>query len=105
MAEKSIRVRAELSGDTTDVKALITHTMETGLRKDAKTGEIIPAHFIQEVTCEHNGKNVLTAGWGVAVSKNPYLSFQFKGGKKGDKIKISWVDNKGDKDTEESQIQ
>lgn len=105
MAEKTIRIRAELSGEITDVKALITHPMETGLRKDAKTNETIPAHYIQEVNCEHNGKNVLTAEWGVAISKNPYLSFQFKGGKKGDKIKISWSDNKGDKDAEEGQIQ
>lgn len=105
MAEKTIRIRAELSGDITDVKALISHSMETGQRKDAKTGELIPAHFIQEVNCELNGKTVLVAQWGVAVSKNPYLSYQFKGGKKGDKIKISWVDNKGDKDSEEGAIQ
>ena len=105
MAEKSIRIRAELSGDVTDVKALINHTMETGLRKDAKTGETIPAHFIQEVTCELNGKQNFTAQWGVAISKNPYLSYQFKGGKKGEKIKISWVDNKCDKDSEEVQVQ
>lgn len=104
MAEKTIRIRAELSGDITDVKALVSHPMETGLRKDAKTGELIPAHFIQEVNCEHNGKTVVTAQWGVAISKNPYLSYQFKGGKKGDKIKISWVDNKGDKDSEEGKI-
>lgn len=104
MAEKTIRIRAELSGDITDVKALVSHPMETGLRKDAKTGELIPAHFIQEVSCEHNGKAVVTAQWGIAISKNPYLSYQFKGGKKGDKIKISWVDNKGDKDSEEGKI-
>ncbi len=105
MADKTIRIRAELSGDITDVKALINHPMETGLRKDSKTNELVPAHFIQEVNCEHNGKNVLTAQWGVAVSKNPYLSFQFKGGKKGDKITVNWVDNKGEKDSEEGQIQ
>lgn len=105
MAEKTIRIRAELNGDITDVKALVSHSMETGLRKDSKTGELIPAHFITEVTCEVNGKTTLQANWGVAISKNPYLSYQFKGGKKGDKIKISWVDNKGDKDSEEGAIQ
>jgi sulfur-oxidizing protein SoxZ len=105
MAEKTIRIRAELSGDVTDVKALINHPMETGQRKDSKTGQLVPAHFIQEVNCQINGHDVMTAQWGPAVSKNPYLSFQYKGAKKGDKIKISWVDNKGDKDTEEGQIQ
>ena len=101
---KSIKIRAKLSGDTTTVKCLITHPMETGLRKDKKTGKPIPAHFIQEVTCEHNGNNVLTALWGAAISKNPYLSFKFKGAKAGDTLKLSWVDNKGESDSTETKI-
>jgi sulfur-oxidizing protein SoxZ len=78
--------------------------MDTGLVKDKKTGKVIPAHFIQEVTCEHNGKNVLTALWGAAISKNPYLSFKFKGAKPGDSLKLSWVDNKGESDSTETKI-
>lgn len=101
---KGIKIRATSKGDSTTVKALMSHNMETGLRKDKKTGEKIPAHFIQEVTCEHNGKSVLTALWGPAVSKNPYLSFKFKGGAKGDTVKISWVDNKGENATQEAKI-
>jgi len=100
----SIKIRANIEGDATVVKALISHPMETGQQKDKKTGELIPAHFIQEVTCEHNGKTVLTALWGTAVSKNPYLSFKFKGGKAGDTVKLSWVDNKGNTDTDQATI-
>ena len=69
-----------------------------------KTGEKIPAHFIKEVKCEHNDKLVFTANWGVAVSKNPYLSFKFTGGAKGDSIKVSWVDNKGDTDSRSTKV-
>ena len=94
---KTIRIRAQAKGGTTTVKALMSHPMETGLRKDKKTGNKIPAHFIQEVTATHSGKEVITAMWGPAISKNPYLSFKFKGGNKGDEVKISWVDNKGEK--------
>lgn len=101
---KSIKVRAKLAGGETTVKTLISHPMETGLRKDKKTGEKIPPHFIQEVNCEHNGKNVLNALWGTAVSKNPYLSFKFKGASKGDTLKISWVDNQGKSDSVEATI-
>ncbi len=101
---KSIKVRAKLKGDETTVKALISHAMETGQRKDKKTGKKIPAHFIQEVTCTHNGNNVLTADWGTAISKNPYLSFKFSGAKAGDMIKMSWVDNKGESDSVEAKI-
>jgi len=100
----SIKIRAKLSGDVTTVKALIKHPMDTGLVKDKKTGNVIPAHFIQEVTCEHGGNKVMTAMWGAAVSKNPYLSFKFAGAKAGDTIKLSWVDNKGESDSAETQV-
>jgi sulfur-oxidizing protein SoxZ len=104
MAKKSIRIRAKIKGDETEVKALMSHEMETGLRKDAKTGAVIPAHFIKIVNCEHKGNAVLIANWSVAVSKNPYLSFKFKGGAVGDSIKISWEDNKGETDMAEDKI-
>ena len=100
----SIKIRAKLAGETTTVKALISHPMETGMRKDKKTGKIIPAHFIQEVICEHGSNTVMTALWGVAVSKNPYLSFKFKGASKGDTIKLTWSDNTGKSDSAETKV-
>ena len=99
-----IKIRAKLKGDETQVKTLMTHDMEPGTRRDPESGELIPAHFIKEVTCEHNGKVVMKCNWGTAVSKNPYLSFSFKGGAVGDTIKIGWLDNKGESDSEESAI-
>ncbi|CCE09879.1 conserved hypothetical protein [Bradyrhizobium sp. STM 3843] len=100
----SIRVRAIQNGDVTDVQTLIQHPMDTGLIKDAK-GELIPAHFIQQLTFEHNGKTVFLADWGTAVSKDPYVKFAFKGGAKGDDLKVSWVDNKGATDSLTAKIQ
>ena len=96
---KKWKVRAQVKGDVTTLKALITHPMETGLRKDKKTGKKIPAHFIQKLTVEHNGKNVLDADWGAAISANPYLSMKFKGAASGDSVKISWNDNTGASDS------
>ncbi|MGE0080958.1 MAG: thiosulfate oxidation carrier complex protein SoxZ [Thiohalomonadaceae bacterium] len=104
MAQGTIKIKANLSGDTCNVKALIKHVMETGQRKDAKTGKVIPAHFIQELSCTHNGKPVLNANWGTAVSANPYLSFDFSGAKAGDKLVLSWTDNQGDSDSQEVTI-
>lgn len=100
----SIKMRANAKDGVTTVKALISHPMETGSRKDSKTGKPIPAHFIQEVVCEYGGAAVMTAHWGPAVSKNPYLSFRFAGGKAGDTIKLSWSDNKGESDSSETTI-
>lgn len=99
----SIKIRAKAEGAVTTVKALISHPMETGQRKN-KAGALIPAHFIQEVVCEHNGNTVMTTLWGAAISKNPYLSFKFKGAKAGDTLKLSWVDNKGESDSTETQV-
>jgi len=101
---KGIKIRATAKSSGTTVKALMSHPMETGLRKNKKTGKKIPAHYIQEVKAEHNGNLVLTALWGPAVSKNPYLSFKFNGGNKGDTLKISWVDNKGGSESKEAKI-
>ena len=98
-----MRIRASVAGDATEVKVLMNHEMETGQRKDAQ-GKVIPAWFIQNVSSTHNGKTVLTAQWGPAVSKNPFLSFKFKGGAKGDKVQITWVDNRGEKRTDEATI-
>ena len=100
----TIRVRALANGGTTEVQALIQHPMDSGYVKDSK-GEIIPAHFIQQLTFECNGKSVFVADWGTAVSKDPYVKFSFKGGKKGHDLKISWIDNKGASDTTTAKIQ
>ena len=92
-----MKMRVTLAGDVASVKVLMNHDMETGLRKDAKTGQLIPAHYIQNVTASLNGKPVMEAQWGTAISKNPFLEFKIKGAKAGDKVAVSWLDNKADK--------
>lgn len=98
-----MRIRAQMAGDKATVRVLMSHEMETGQRKDA-SGKTIPAWFIQEVSALHNGKPVMRAEWGPSVSKNPFLQFNVKGAKSGDKIAISWVDNRGDKRTDEATV-
>ena len=93
MAE-GMKMRASLQGDVADVKVLMSHPMESGLRKDAKTDKLVEAHFINAVSVTLNGKPVLEAQWGGAISKNPFLGFKVKGVKAGDKIAIKATDNK-----------
>lgn len=104
MASSSIKIRAKLANDEVTVKALMTHPMESGTRKDSKTGELVSAHYIQEVKCETGGKTVMTAYWNGGVSKNPYLSFKFSGANKGDSLTLTWVDNKGASESGETTI-
>lgn len=103
MAEP-MKIRATMAGDVADVKVLMNHPMETGLRKDAKTGALVPALYITDVTATVNGATVMKAGMGGGVSKNPYLGFKVKGVKAGDKVAVSWVDNAGDKRTDEAAV-
>ena len=98
-----MRIRAQLQGDKTVVRVLMAHEMETGQRKDS-AGKTIPAWFIQDVTASHNGKTVLSAQWGPAVSKNPFLQFNLKGAKAGDNIAVTWKDNKGETRTDEGVV-
>ena len=100
---KSIKIRAKESKGVVTVKALMNHPMETGLRKDKKTGKLIPAHHINEVVAKAGDKTVMDAVWGGAISKNPYLSFKYSGNK-GDTLTLSWVDNKGNSDSETSKV-
>ena len=98
-----MRIRAQLAGDKTTVRVLVSHEMETGQRR-AADGKTVPAHFIQTIKAEYAGKPVFSAQWGPAVSKNPFTQFTFKGGKAGDKVKVTWVDNQGGTRSDEAAI-
>jgi sulfur-oxidizing protein SoxZ len=98
-----MKMRASLGQGFTDVRVLMTHPMETGQRKDSD-GKIIPLHFIQTVTVKVNGKTVIDGQVSQAVSRNPVFSFRLKGGAKGDKIEVSWLDNKGETNKIESAV-
>lgn len=98
-----MRIRAQASGDKATVRILMSHEMETGQRKDAN-GQVIPAWFIQDVSASLNGKLVFHAEWGPAVSKNPFLQFNVKGAKAGDKLSVTWKDNRGETRTDEATV-
>ena len=101
---KKVKLRASLKDGVTTVKALMTHPMETGARKDKETGELVPAHYIQEVEVTLNGEPVINAYWGTGISKNPYLSFKIKGGAEGDTVALTWKDNLGETGTGETKV-
>ena len=98
-----MRIRASMQGDKVVVRVLMTHEMESGQRRDSD-GKVVPAYHIREVSVRHDGKPVLSAQWGPAVSRNPYLQFAFRGGKPGDTITVTWLDNRGERRTDESRV-
>ncbi len=100
-----IRIRTSTKDELTTVQAILKHPMDTGNSRDPETGNLIPALFIETVTIYHGDKVILTCDWGRAVSKNPYLSFSFKGAKTGDTVRISWQDSNGNTESKEAVIQ
>lgn len=98
-----MRIRAQAQGGGAMVRVLMSHEMETGLRKDAD-GKTVPAWHITEVAAALNGKTVMTAHWGTAIAKNPFTQFTVKGAKVGDRISVTWIDNRGDKRTDEATV-
>ena len=98
-----MRIRAQAQGDKTTVRVLVSHEMESGQRKDA-AGNVVPAWFIQNISASWNGKTVMSAQWGTAVSKNPFVQFSFRGGNAGEKVTVSWIDSRGDKRIDEAVI-
>ena len=103
MAAGPMKMRATLGSGFTDVRVLMTHPMETGQRKDAD-GKVIPLHFIQNVTVKVNGKTVMEGEISQAVSRNPVFTFRVKGGAKGDRIEVSWLDNQGETNKAETAV-
>jgi sulfur-oxidizing protein SoxZ len=98
---KATKIRAKLKDDLIDFRMLMHHEMETGLRKDEKTGDVVPAWFIKEFTIDLNGEKVISGKLGPTISKNPYLRCKILGGA-GDKISVKWIDNKGQERTDEA---
>ncbi len=101
----TIKAKSKLGSDgNVQVKMLIKHPMETGQRKDRKTGKLIPAHYVDAVTCHWQGREMIRAHWGPAISKNPYLSFKIRGPQAGDKLTLNWTDNTGEAGEQESTV-
>lgn len=103
MAAGPMKMRATLASGYTDVRVLMTHPMETGQRKDAE-GKVVPMHFIQNLTVKVNGRTVIDGQTSQAVSRNPVFSFRLRGGAKGDKIEVSWLDTQGDTNKTETAV-
>ncbi len=95
MAAKPVKLKGKIKNGVAEMKALMPHPMETGTRRDS-SGDLVQAHYIESVTCEHNGVVALKADWGPSVSKNPYFAFKFLNATSGDKVKVSWIDNRGE---------
>ncbi len=101
---RETKLRTRTQEGKIEVLVLINHPMETGMRKDKATGKPIPAHFIKELSLVHNGKPAATVNLSVGVSENPLIGFRLRNAKNGDKIKISWNDNKGEKGVAEAVV-
>ena len=102
---RATKMKVKSSGDGKyEVLCLVRHPMETGLRKDSKTGKVIPAHYIQSMEFSLNGAVFATASLGGGVSANPLVGVEVMGAKAGDKISVNWSDNQGESGTADASV-
>lgn len=98
-----IRMRGKSKNGVAEVKALIKHEMESGMRMNKKIGKPYPAKFIDMVQVSVNGTPAVDAQWSGAISANPYMAVQVKANA-GDEVTISLADNTGEKGTESIKV-
>jgi sulfur-oxidizing protein SoxZ len=80
-------------GEIFQVKALISHQMETGLRHDAE-GQVIPRKIINRFVCRYNDTEVFVVDLHEAVSANPYFEFYLRATESG-RLQFSWQEDGG----------
>ncbi len=100
----TIKIRIKPQGGKTLVRLLIEHPMETGRRRDEVTGQIVPAHYINELRIELNGQPIVKGLLSTAVSRNPYFSFRLSKAKPGDLLRVFWADNLGHSERAEASV-
>lgn len=103
MAE-AIKIRATLRGDTTEIRILMQHPMETGLRKDPVSAQTIGAHFIQTFTVSANGKTLIEGQLNTSIARNPLFAFYANGLRAGEKVVVRWTDNRGEQRSDEAPV-
>lgn len=93
MAKKP-RVKVTRKKGLIEIKTLISHKMETGLRKNKKTGKLIPQMIIEKFVCKFNGTEIMSSDMHSAVAANPYFAFYAKDASSGT-FEFAWTDTKG----------
>lgn len=92
------RIKAPKSvtkGEPFEIKTLISHKMESGQRKDSKTGEKIPRMILNKFSASYNGTQVFSADWHPAISANPYMAFYMIANESGT-LELIWTDDAGE---------
>lgn len=100
----STKIRSQTLSGITEIKLLIGHDMENGRNRDPVSGQLIPAHFVQEIDIELNGMTVVAMKLGGSMAKNPFFTFRLKSLRDGDKLVARWTDNRGGSDSAETII-
>ena len=98
------KLQLKKNSDGHDELVLATHPLETGNRKDKKTGKLVPAHYITTMNFAVNGTHVVEASLSVGVSASPLIGTSLKDLKAGDTVSVSWVDNQDGGESAEATV-
>jgi sulfur-oxidizing protein SoxZ len=104
VTDKQILIRAKHTNGSTKVRVLISHPMIGHSTLDAEDDNDNKPHFIQDITCHLGEETIMSALCSSYVGKDPFIGFEFKGGSKGETIRVTWVDNRGERGSSEASI-
>jgi sulfur-oxidizing protein SoxZ len=80
-------------GAVIEIKALISHPMETGYRT-GPDGALVPRDIINRFMCTYNGEEIFSADLYPAIAANPFFSFTTVATESG-LIAFRWIDDQG----------
>jgi sulfur-oxidizing protein SoxZ len=89
-------------GEIIEIKALISHPMETGYRR-TQDGGLIPRDIIRVFTCTYNGAEVFRADLHPAIAANPFIAFSTIATETGTLL-LRWTGDNGFSVTESAAI-
>ncbi len=96
-----MKIKAKAKGDIVKVKAMFTSLMADTEEAEKKK---IKVEYITQIVAKHNGNVVFEVSTSGFMAENPLFKFQFKGGKKGEKIEFTTTDNNGKIETGKKKI-
>ena len=103
MARALINVPAkEKRGEVIEIKALVSHPMETGYRTGLN-GVLVPSDIINRFMCTYNGEEIFSADLFPAIAANPFFSFTTVATESG-RIAFRWIDDQGRAQLETAEI-
>lgn len=91
-------------GDVIEIRALITHIMETGQRREPKTNQFVPRLILNTFVAKFAGAEVFRMKLQPGIAANPFVSFHMRVPGPGE-LELTWIEDGGDMAVERAKLE